>query len=398
MGKDHGLDFAKPAKIGLNADALDRLGGALSREISEGRLPGAVALIAREGRVGYFEAFGKRDPGVGDEMQTDSIFRIYSMTKPIVSVAVMMLVEEGRLTLGDPLHKFIPAFADTKVARLQDGGYDLVAPDRPISIHDLLRHTSGLTYGHVSEGPVQRLYQEARVDRMDQTNAEQAETLAKLPLVCSPGAAWNYSRSTDILGRVVEVVAGRNLGEELHDRIFEPLGMVDTGFDAQGVRLSRVAEPFANDPESGAPVRMINVARPARFESGGGGLVSTAMDYARFCAMLAGGGLFGKTRIIGRKTLELMASDHLEANMSRDSNPDLLQAGHGFGLGFAVRTAIGAAPTAGSVGSFFWHGIGGTTFWIDPVEDLFAVFLTQAPGQRLFSRNLIRNLVYAAVE
>ncbi|MDE2364279.1 MAG: beta-lactamase family protein [Hyphomicrobiales bacterium] len=398
MSKDRGLDHAKPEKIGLNEKALDRLGETLKREIGEGRMPGAVAMIARRGRVGYFEAFGKRDPGAADAMEKDCIFRIYSMTKPLVSTAIMMLVEEGRILLGDPLSKYVPAFADVKVGVERDGELTLVAPERPITIQDLLRHTSGLTYDFVGGGghPVQKLYAQADLAQPKQTNADQVEALAKLPLLNQPGACWDYSRSTDVLGRIVEIVSGRTLGEELSRRVFEPLDMKDTAFSVPQKHQDRIAEPFPIDPEAKTPVNLLNVRRPAMFESGGGGLASTAGDYARFCAMLAGGGAFGNERILARKTLELMASDHLGPHMRRGS--DLLPAGHGFGLGFAVRNAPGMTFVPGSVGLFYWGGIAGTTFWIDPKEDLFALMMIQAPGQRDYYRMLFRTLVYAAVE
>ena len=396
MSRNRTLEFAKPEKIGLSKDRLDRLGKTLEREIADGRLPGAVALVAREGRIGYFEAFGKRDPNSAEAMERDAIFRIYSMTKPIVSTAIMMLVEEGRILLADPLSKYIPAFAETKVGIVRDGELTQVAPHRPIVIQDLLRHTSGLTYDFIGDSPVQRLYAEANLGRLNQTNADQVEALARLPLLNQPGSTWDYSRSTDVLGRVVEVVAGRTLGEELKARILEPLGMEDTGFHVPTKQQDRVAEPFATDPEAQTPVKLLNVTRPAMFESGGGGLVSTAMDYARFCAMLAGGGALAGTRILARKTLELMASDHLGPHVRRGS--DLLPSGHGFGLGFAVRNAPGMTFVPGSPGLFYWGGIAGTTFWIDPKEDLFALLMIQAPGQRDYFRMLFRTLVYAALE
>ena len=211
-----------------------------------------------------------------------------------------------------------------------------------------------------------------------------------------PGACWDYSRSTDVLGRIVEVVTGRTLGEELSTRIFQPLGMADTGFSVPTKQQNRIAEPFAIDPEARTPVKLIDHKRTAMFESGGGGLASTAMDYARFCAMLASHGALGKERILGRKTLELMSSDHLGPHVRRGS--DLLPPGHGFGLGFAVRTAAGMTVVPGSKGLFYWGGIAGTTFWIDPQEDMFALLMIQAPGQRDYYRMLFRTLVYAAVE
>jgi CubicO group peptidase (beta-lactamase class C family) len=395
MGKN-ALDFAKPDKVGLSKDGIDRLGKAFEREVAGGRLPGAVALIARKGRIGYFEAFGRRDPGATDAMETDAIFRIFSMTKPIVSIAIMMLVEEGRLLLADPLSKYIPAFAESKVGVVHDGELTLEALNRPITIQDLLRHTSGLTYDFTGEGPVHKLYAEANLGRGNQTNADQAEALAKLPLLNQPGAAWDYSRSTDVLGRVVEVVTGRTLGEELKERILDPLGMVDTAFHVPQKQIHRIAEPFPIDPDTKGPVKLFNATRPAMFESGGGGLMSTAMDYARFCAMLAGGGALDKTRIVSRKTLDLMTSDHLGPHVKRGS--DLLPAGHGFGLGFAVRNAPGMTFVPGSVGLYYWGGVAGTTFWIDPKEDLFALMMMQGPGQKDYYRMLFRTLVYGAVE
>lgn len=398
MSRNSGLDRTKPGKIGLNADALDRLGDVLKREIGEGRLPGAVAMIARAGQVGYFKTFGKRDPAAAGDMQEDAIFRIFSMTKPIVSMAIMQLVEQGRILLADPLSKYIPAFAQTKVGVVRDGNLDLVAPDRPITIQDLLRHTSGLTYDFVGGGehPVQKLYAQANLARPDQTNADQADALAKLPLLNQPGACWDYSRSTDVLGRVVEVVTGKTLGVALEEQILGPLGMKDTAFSVAEKNFDRIAEPLPTDPDTQQPVKLFNAKRVAQFESGGGGLMSTAPDYARFCAMLAGGGMLGKERIVGPMTLEFMASDHLGPHVRRGS--DLLPAGHGFGLGFAVRTAPGMTFVPGSEGLFYWGGIAGTTFWVDPQEDLFAMLMIQAPGQRDYYRMLFRTLVYAAVE
>lgn len=390
------LEFAKPRKLGLCEDGLNRLGQVLAREVAEGRVPGAVAIIARGGRIGFCETFGRRDPASPEVMPLDAIFRIYSMTKPIVSVAIMQMVEEGRVFLADPIAKYIAPFAYTKVGIEKEGRLELVAPWRPMTIQDLLRHTSGLTYDFVGASLVQKLYAEAGLARYDQTNADQVEALAKLPLLNQPGTVWDYSRSTDVLGRIVEIVSGRSLGEELARRIFEPLAMIDTGFVVPMEKQARVAEPFATDPDSGAAVKLLRVSDEVKFESGGGGLFSTAMDYARFCAMLAGGGTFGKTRILGRATLEFMTADHLGPDASVGS--ELLAPGHGFGLGFAVRMAPGLAAVPGSVGTFYWGGIAGTTFWIDPAEDLFALMLTQAPGQRDYYRMLFRTLVYAALE
>jgi CubicO group peptidase (beta-lactamase class C family) len=388
------LPTGKPEEVGLSQHALDRLSAALNERVASGHIPGAVALVARHGKVAYHQSFGRQDPASGKPMGTDAIFRIYSMTKPIVSIAVMMLWEEGRLLLDDPIRKYIPAFADTKVGVITGDSYTLAAPKTPITIQDLLRHTSGLTYEFRGTTPIHKAYTEARVARLKQTNEDQAADLAGLPLLHQPGTVWEYSRSTDVLGRLVEVISGQTLGAFLAERILTPLGMADTGFSVPAPHQSRIAEPFPKDPETGTDVALLGVQRPALFESGGGGLVATAMDYARFQAMLLGNGRLGSTRLLGRKTVELMTSDHLGTIAG---NPDLLPPGHGFGLGFAVRTQPGMAPFPGSVGNYWWGGAAGTTFWVDPTERLYAVLMIQAPGQREHYRVLFRDLVYAAL-
>ena len=388
------LPTAKPEEVGLNAAALDRLSSALHDRINSGHIPGAVALVARHGKVAYHESFGRLDPVSGAPMGTDAIFRIYSMTKAIVSVAVMMLWEEGRLLLGDPVSKFIPAFAGTKVGVIEGNAYTLTAARNPITVQDLLRHTSGLTYEFRGTTPVHKAYAEARVARLKQTNEDQVEELAGLPLLHQPGTVWEYSRSTDVLGRLVEVISGQTLGAFLSERILGPLGMADSGFSVPAEMQSRIAEPFAKDPEGGTDVALLDVRRPAIFESGGGGMVATTMDYARFLGMLLGNGRLGSVRLLGRKTVELMTSDHLGTITGAS---DLLPPGHGFGLGFAVRMQAGMAPFPGSVGSYYWGGAAGTTFWIDPIERLYAVLMIQAPIQREHYRVLFRDMVYAAV-
>jgi CubicO group peptidase (beta-lactamase class C family) len=388
------LPTGRPEDVGLSQPALDRLSAALNDRVASGHIPGAVALVARHGKVAYHQSFGRQDPASDKPMGTDAIFRIYSMTKAIVSVAVMMLWEEGRLLLGDPISKFIPAFADTKVGIITGDSYTLTASRTPITIQDLLRHTSGLTYEFRGATPIHKAYMQARVARLKQTNADQVAELAALPLLHQPGAAWEYSRSTDVLGRLVELISGQTLGAFLAERILTPLGMTDSAFSVPAANQGRIAEPFAKDPETRMDVALLDVRRPAVFESGGGGMVATAMDYARFQAMLLGNGRLGSTRLLGRKTIELMTSDHLG---SVTGNPDLLPPGHGFGLGFAVRTQPGMAPFPGSVGSYFWGGMAGTTFWVDPAERLHAVLMIQAPVQREHYRVLFRDLVYAAL-
>ncbi|WGD55906.1 serine hydrolase [Bradyrhizobium sp. CB1650] len=390
------LPEAKPETLGLSRPRLQAMSDAFRREIDKGTVPGVTVLVARRGQVGWFEALGRQSPAGSAPMARDSIFRIFSMTKPIVSVAIMTLVEDGHLLLGDAVAKFIPEFADQKVGVVNGGKLDLVPLRRPMTVQDLLRHTSGLTYEHQGDGPVHKIYQDSRVRSRKITNAEHAALVASFPLVCQPGAEFNYSRSTDILGRIIEVISGKSLGAYLAERVLAPLQMTETGFSTLEANAGRLAEPFAADPWTGDKVALFNMLEQPVMESGGGGLVSTTMDYARFCLMLRNGGTLDGNRIIGRKTLELMASDHLGPGVP--SNGTLLAPGHGFGLGFAVRRDAGIAPFPGSVGQYFWSGIAGTFFWIDPEEDLFAVFMSQGPGQRDHTRTLVRDLVYAAVD
>src|SRR6266436_5429518 len=389
------LPQGKPESLGLSSVRLQRMSDAFKRDIDNGTVPGVTIMVARRGQIAWFDALRKQNPAASAPMAHNSIFRIFSMTKPIVSVGIMMLLEEGHLLLNDPIAKYIPEFSDQKVGVENNGKVDLVPLTRPITIQDLLRHTSGITYDHTDNGLVQQLYQQSRLRSRKITNAEHATLVASLPLMCQPGTEWNYSRSTDILGRLIEVVSGKTLSAFLTERILAPLRMAETAFHTGAENADRLAEPFPTDPWSGEKVQLFNMLEKPAMESGGGGLVSTTMDYARFCQMLLNGGVLDGTRIIGRKTLQLMASDHLAPHVTIEG--DLMPPGVGFWLGFAVRTEAGIAPFAGSVGQFFWSGMAGTFFWIDPKEELFAVFMSQGPGQRQYTRTLVRGLVYAAV-
>jgi CubicO group peptidase (beta-lactamase class C family) len=389
------LPRATPEDIGLSTAGLARLGRVMQGEVERGLVPGAVALIARRGQLAYFESFGRRDPASGAAMAADSIFRIYSMTKPIVSVAAMMLWEEGRFLLSDPIAKYLPELGNVRVAVEQGADIGQVDAERPITIQDLLRHTSGLTYEFRGNGPVHKMYTAARIYSRDQTNADQVAALSKLPLLHQPGTKWEYSRSTDVVGRLIEVLSGMSLGQFLQQHLFAPLGMTDTAFHVPVPLQARLAEAFAKDPETGSGVQLINVKSAPKFESGGGGLVSTAADYARFLQMLLSLGRLDGLRYLSRKTIELMTADHLG---SITGAPDLLLPGYGFGLGFAVRLQPGIAHVPGSVGQYFWGGLAGTTFWVDPAEQLFAIMMIQAPGQRDYYRTLFRDLVYAAFD
>jgi len=391
------LPQAKPESLGLSSVRLQRMSDAFKRDIDKGTTPGVTIMVARRGQIGWFDALGRQNPAASTPMAHNSIFRIFSMTKPIVSVGVMMLLEEGHLLLNDPIEKYIPEFSNQKVGVENNGKLDLAPLTRAITIQDLLRHTSGITYDHTGNGLVQQLYRQSRLRSRKITNSEHAALVASMPLMCQPGTEWNYSRSTDILGRLIEVVSGKTLGAFLTERILAPLQMAETAFHTAPENADRLAEPLATDPWTGEKVQLFNMLEKPAMESGGGGLVSTTMDYARFCQMLLNGGVLDGVRIIGRKTLQLMTSDHLGPEVKLNGHLEALP-GHSFGLGFAVRTHEGMAPFAGSVGQYFWSGIAGTFFWIDPREELFAVLMAQGPGQREYFRTLVRSLVYAAVE
>ena len=313
-----------------------------------------------------------------DPLESDNIFRIASMTKPITSVAVMMLYEEGHFFLRDPVGRYLPELADVRVARLSEAtSADDVPTERarrPITIQDLLSHTSGLTYGSFSDTVVDSLYRRTRVGSQP-TLAEMMTELGELPQAYQPGTRWHYSLSTDVLGRLVEVVSGQSFDVFLRERIFDPLGMVDTGFHVPAPEQDRLTREYGHQ----GPERTLTVGdtlgfkrAPTRF-SGGGGLVSTAHDYARFAQMLLNGGELNGARILGRKTIELMTVDHLEDGMPTG----FLQPGWGFGLGFTVKTAAGLDGMPGSVGNYYWYGIRGTSFWVDPEENLIGVFMIQ---------------------
>jgi CubicO group peptidase (beta-lactamase class C family) len=390
------LPVDAPSNLGFAPAGLSRLADVMRSEIARKTMPGAVVMIGRRGKVAFFEAFGVQDLRTGLPMRPDSVFRIFSMTKPVTSIAVMMLAEEGRLRIDEPLAKYIPEFADVQVALFSGNQMDLAQPRRAITLHDLLRHTGGLSHELMSS-PLQGLYAKMELARRDRTNEEHARLVATLPLLCHPGTEWNYSRSVELLGRVIEIVSGQSLGTFLTERIFQPLQMHDTGFHIEeGRGGDRLAETAEADPWTGKPVRLFDMLEKPNFEAGGGGLVSTAPDYARFAQMLLNGGLLDGIRIIGSRTLRLMTANHLDPSVKL--TPDPVPPGFGFGLGFAVRMHAGMAPFPGAVGQYFWNGSAGTQFWADPAEELWVLLMVQAPGQREHLRVLIRNLVYAAIE
>ena len=395
----------RPAEAGLSPAGLARIGAYIKNEIATNKIPGAVMLIQRHGQTAYYETFGVRDPATKAPMTADTIFRIYSMSKPITTVAAMMLVEEGKLQLDDPVAKFIPAFKDVKVGVEKKGDdgkltLDLVAPRRPMTVQDLMRHTSGLTYGFFGEGLVKKAYVDAKIFSEDVDNAGFADRVAKLPLAYQPGTTWDYSHSTDILGRVVEVVSGKSLYAFEKERILDPLGMKDTSFYVTDkAKQPRIAEPFPNDRTIGNDAMMNDPRVAMKWESGGGGMVSTIGDYARFVRMLANGGTLDGKRYLSPKTVAYMGSNHIGPAAGVVNGPYYLPGpGFGFGLGFAVRTEPGVSFAEGSVGEMNWSGAGGTTFWIDPKEDMFVVFMSQTVQHRTRHRVALKNLVYGAFE
>ena len=392
------LNLVTAEKLGLSAARLARLMAVLTDEVQRKRLPGAVAVVARHGKMALFDSVGLLNPASGEAMHRDARFRIYSMTKPIVSVAAMMLMEEGRLLLSDPVAKYLPEFAAQQVALQQGTELQLQPVRRAATLHDLLRHTAGMTYEFLGSGPVQRQYSQLRLGSRERSLAEFTRELAGLPLMFEPGTVFEYSRATDVLGRVVEVVADQPLQTFLQDRLFDPLAMPNTSFIVPPEFHGHIAEPFARDPEGGFQMRVIDVRTDATLASGGGGLISTAHDYARFLQFMLNRGELDGVRLLGPHTVDFMTTDHLGAlPVATGGSQAMLPAGHGFGLGFAVRKQLGLAPVPGSAGTYFWGGLAGTTFFVDPTLNLFACLMLQAPNQREYYRMLFRNMVYAAV-
>ena len=366
-----------PEEVGFVASRLKRLSDRIEEGVKNNELPGAVVLIARNGKLVMFDSFGFRDKEAKVPMTNDTIFRIASMTKPIVSVAAMMLMEEGKLTLADPVSRYIPAFADTKVAvekKKEDGTveYVLEPQTRPMTVQDLLRHTSGLTYGAVGANQLKQSYLDMKVNDRSQTNAEMADKLAKLALLYQPGTTWEYSMSTDVLGRVVEVASGMPLDKFIEERITKPLKMGDTGFEVGADKKARGAKPMKEGPKNEVP-SIPDVTEKFTWRSGGGGMVSTAADYARFLQMFANGGQLDGVRLISRKSIDLMTADALPPDIKMGADMWRFEAlepsarmGQGFGLGFAVRTDQGRNPLPGSPNDYYWGGAYGTYFWHDP--------------------------------
>jgi len=405
------LPLAKPEEVGMSSQRLAKISTALKKEVADGSFRGAVVMVARKGKLVYEDAIGMQTPT--RPMTKDAIFRIYSMTKPLVSVAAMMLVEDGVIQLTDPVGKFLPGFDKIQVSvatKTAEGqAYSMVPAERAMTVQDLLRHTSGLAYGEITQNaPVKDGLERAGAYRKDLdyearglTPKEEVERLASVPLAFQPGTTWNYSLSVDVLGRVVEAASGKRLGEFLEERLFRSLRMNDTAFYVPAAKTARLAEPLEKDRFSGQPVKLIDVSALPKNDSGGAGAVSTAGDYLRFCQMMMNGGRLDGARILGPATVRLMTSDHLGNFIATPVQPGELLLGvkgYTFGLGFAVRQGDGVAGVPGSAGDYTWAGYAGTYFWVDPKESLTGVLMTQAPSpQRAYFRKLLRQLVYASI-
>ncbi|MBA4011862.1 MAG: serine hydrolase [Phenylobacterium sp.] len=403
--------MADPRSLGFCPDRLAKLDRFISEKyLQPGRMPCAQVLIARHGEIVHEFVGGQRDLARGLACEADTVFRIYSMTKPITSVAFMMLVEEGKVALDDPVHRFIPEWANLGVFNAGSTGGFLTKPvTRPMQMVDLLRHTSGLTYGFQNRTNVDAAYRKAGVGEIGSTLPLEAmiETLATLPLEFSPGEAWNYSVSTDVLGYLVGKIAGMPFEEFLQQRIFAPLGMIDTGFRVREGQGGRLAACYNATPKGGLDLQddatTSPYLQPPSFVSGGGGLVSTAADYMKFCQMLLNRGEYGGVQLIAPKTLDLMTANHLPdgkdlTQLSRSLFSEATNAGVGFGLGFAVVQDAPRTLVPCSDGEFYWGGAASTAFWVDPAEDLSVVFMTQVlPSSAYPIRRELRTLVYSAL-
>ena len=406
------LAVGLPQSQGMSPIRLSRIHDLMQTEVTENRVPGAVVLVARKGKIVYADAVGFQDKPGAKPMTRDAIFRAYSMTKPMVSVLTMMLVEEGRLQLNDPVSKFFPSMTKMSVlSNPADGNSERVPAARPITIHDLLRHTSGITYAEFTrftaiKGPYQEaglFSSEVQGKWITLTPQQQIDALSKAPLLWQPGSTWEYSLSTDLLGRVLESITNQTLGALLEERLFKPLGMKDTSFLVPAAKVSRLAEPFRIDPLTGQPYYLVlDVTKPMGNDSGGAGISTTADDYLRFCQMMLNGGSFDGKRYLSRTTIALMTSDHLGPKVATPVQPgELLMGvqGYTFGLGFMVRQGPGMASVPGSEGDYAWGGYGGTFFWIDPKEQVIGLLMAQTPGaSRQYYRRMIKTLVYQAIE
>ena len=389
---------------GFSRAKLDRITDYMQNEVATGKIPGAIFLIQQHGKPIYYEKFGVIDVATKRPMSDDAIFRLYSMSKPITSVAAMMLVDDGKLALDDPLSKYIPAFANVKVGveKRDEGGnvtLQLEPAQRPITIEDLLRHTSGLTYGFYGKDAVRKLYMTSGLYQGDFDNEQFANRLAKLPLMEQPGSTWDYGHSVDVLGRVIEVVSGKSLFEFEKERLLDPLGMKDTTFYVTDqAKRPLIAQPLPDDRSTGPVTGLTDPMVQRRWQAGGAGMVSTIGDYARFAQMLLNGGTLDGKRYLKPETVALMTRDHIGPGTNISHDGFYFPGGDsGFGLGFAVRTAPPPPPNSSfPIGEYRWDGVGGTFFFIDPKDDMFEICMMQSPSQRWRIENETKVLVYDA--
>lgn len=408
--------------VGLSSKKLQTLMSALQNDVDRGMIPGVVVMIARHGKLVLSEALGQQNPATATVLKADAIFRIYSMTKPLVSTAAMLLVDDGKIALSDPVANYLPQFAHMSVSTLHtdDAGavaYATVPATQAITVLDLLRHTSGLAYGEMTLNPVLKqgyaeagMFDEAfEYEHRQGTAQQQVANIAQVPLSNQPGTTWEYGLSSDILGRVVEAASGQSLSTFLDERLFKPARMVDTAFHVAPGSIARLAEPFAVDPETRLPIRLIDVVQAPENASGGVGCVSTASDYLRFLHLLLGGGAIDGVRILSAATVALMTSNQLSPDMVLAPGPGPIMMGvpgYTFGLGFAVHlgaakdaSTAGVASVPGSAGEYSWAGAAGTYFWADPLQQMAVVVMMQAPGpSRMATRCMIKRLVHAAID
>jgi CubicO group peptidase (beta-lactamase class C family) len=399
---------AKPEDVGLSSERLERVSAWAKRLVDDGKLPGVLTVVMRRGEVVHFNTVGQADIARGAAVAPDTIFRFYSMTKPLTSVAIMQLYEQGLFQLDDPISRFVPSFKDSRVYLSGSRGkYDSVPAERDITFRDLLTHTSGLTYGFMEATPVDAMYRSHGVDfqTSERSLGEVVDIAASLPLIAQPGAEWNYSISTDVLGHLVAVISGQEFGDYLRRAVTGPLGMVDTEFHVPTDKLSRFAANYARGPDG--KLHLIDDPRqsifgaPRKICSGGGGLVSTAADYLRFCRMMLNKGELDGARLLGRKTVELMTSNHLRGDLADMGQPRFSESpyyGIGFGLGFSVMLDPAKAQVLGTAGEYAWGGAASTAFWIDPAEEMAVLLLTQlTPSSTYPIRRELRVLTYQAI-
>jgi CubicO group peptidase (beta-lactamase class C family) len=391
------LSTAKPETVGLSSARLERLAQTIKQDVDQGRMPGAVVAIARKGKLAYYESFGFVDKAANTPMPRDAIFALASMTKPMVAVATLMLVEQGDLLLNDPVGNYLPDLKDMKVATPRG----IEPAHRQPTLQDMLRHTAGVSYGNRGDTPLHKLYESKLKSAANQSGMEFLQEMGKLPLHYQPGTEWEYSHGLDVAGLAVEAVTKRRLGEFMQERLFGPLGMVDTGFVVPASKAARIAKPLRVDPDTGRPAAFRVPVIPWQYDCGGGCASGTALDYLRFAQMLLNKGTLEGTRLLSRKTVEYMTANQLDANVDVSrlhEFPVEHMDGFGFGLGVAVRTQTGVAGVPGTPGEFMWSGAQGTMFWVDPKEEMAVVFLANTPGPvRRHYRELVKTLVVQAI-